>query len=177
MLNVKRELMVARSTEEVWEFVKNMGSWAAQMPGYVSHEEISGDDSVWTLQLNLGAFSRPIVMDVHVIQWTPPTQVTFELKGRFDPFRGSGAFCASPQGEQTAISLQFEAEGTGSMGKVVSAMADPVLKYVADEFSANLAKTLEGAVTAKPRTPAQSRVTRFLRDVIRKVLAAFREAR
>ncbi|WP_454873540.1 CoxG family protein [Paraburkholderia xenovorans] len=145
MLIVNRELVVDRAPDDVWEFVKDMRNWAVQMPGYISHEQISGDDSVWTLQVNLGPFTRPIVMDVHVTRWVCPNEVTFELKGRSDPFVGSGAFRSRPAGKATSITLEFQATPTGSMAKVLSAMATPVLQEVASRFSDNLGEALGGA--------------------------------
>jgi carbon monoxide dehydrogenase subunit G len=144
MLNAKRELVVEQQPETVWEFVKDMGNWASQMPGYVSHEQVNDDDSVWTLNVNLGPFNRPIVMDIHVLQWTAPTEVAFELKGRFDPFHGSGTFRAKPAERGSRITLEFECEATGKMSKVLNALAVPVLKRVTDQFSVNLVNALEG---------------------------------
>ncbi len=149
MLSVKRELHTRRKAGEVWHFVKEMGNWAAQMPGYLSHEITNENDSVWNMQMNLGPFTRPIVMDVHVSQWLEPSEVAFEVKGRFDPFQGKGRFLSSTAADGgTDIVLEFEVEGTGSMAKVISAMAAPVLVTVADQFVANLGAALDTPVQA-----------------------------
>jgi carbon monoxide dehydrogenase subunit G len=167
MLAVKRQLDVAKNGQEVWAFVKDMGNWASQMPGYISHEMIDENDSAWTVQVNIGPFTKPFVIDVHVTRWLEPSEVTFDVRGRHDPFRGAGSFRAHPAGARTVISLEFEAVGTGSMAKVVTAMAAPVLDYVANEFSANLARVL-GGQAAPDRTRTASAYSgslwgRFLR--------------
>lgn len=143
MISVQKELKVKREIEPVWSFVRDMGNWANQMPGYVSHENVNDNDSTWTLQVNMGPFTRPVVMDVHVMRWTPPTEVEFTLKGRFDPFHGGGLFRAKKVEDGTQILLDFNAEATGSMGKILTAMAIPVLKQVAEQFSENLARALD----------------------------------
>jgi carbon monoxide dehydrogenase subunit G len=143
MLSAKRELTVKQQQEVVWEFVKDMGNWASQMPGYVSHEQINSDDSAWTLNINLGPFNRPMVIDIHVLRWSAPTEVAFELKGRFDPFHGSGTFQARPMERGTLIILEFECEATGKMSKVLNALAIPVLKRITDQFSVNLVNALD----------------------------------
>ncbi|KRB83497.1 CoxG family protein [Noviherbaspirillum sp. Root189] len=150
MLSAKRELTVTTDIDTVWAFVSNMGNWAGQMPGYISHEEIDANDSVWTLKIDLGPFKRPVVMDIHVLEWLPPHEVRFELKGRFDPFHGSGTFRSEPHGTRSVMHLELQAEATGSMAKVLTAMATPVLKKITDQFSANLVKALEERSTAAP---------------------------
>lgn len=177
MNSVQRELVVNKDLQAVWEFVKNMGNWASQMPGYMSHELLNDDDSVWTLNVNFGPFARPVVIDVHVTQWIAPSQVTFEVKGRSDPFRGSGVFLAHKTDAGTAISLQFGAEGTGSMAKVVSAMVPPVLNYVGDGFSANLAKALSERLPAEGAPSRGHGLREFWRHLVQQVLAFVRRSR
>lgn len=171
MSSVQRQLTVERDIGDVWEYVKDMGNWACQMPGYVSHEIANADDSVWTLHVNFGPFARPVVVDVHVTQWLAPTQVNFEVKGRQDPFVGSGKFVAEAQGSSTAISMEFGAEGTGSMAKMITALVPPVLNYVGDGFAANLARELQKEVTTKPAEAAPAglvqRWRRYLAQVLR----------
>lgn len=141
-LNVARELSVPRTPAQVWQFVCDMGNWAAQMPGYISHEQLGPDDSVWTLQLNIGPFERPVAIDVHVLRWDEPHHVDFEIKGKHDPFVGSGKFHSVQEGDATRIVLAFRAEPTGSMARVLAPLMPPILNEVADQFSANLAKVL-----------------------------------
>ncbi len=171
MNSVERELVVDSDPHAVWAFVKDMGNWASQMPGYISHELLNEDDSVWTLQVNFGPFARPVVIDVHVTEWVAPSQVSFEVKGRSDPFRGSGAFVARANETGTAISLQFGAEGTGSMAKMITAMVPPVLNYIGDGFSANLAKALNESVPAERAPRRWAGLREYWRRLVRQVIA------
>ena len=157
MLTVERLLEVSSSQQEVWSFVRDMGNWAAQMPGYQSHEIVDDHNSVWTVQLNVGPFTRPCVMEVLVTRWAEPAEVNFTVKGRFDPFRGEGRFLSEAHEVGCAITLNFGVEGTGSMAKVISAMAAPVLTKVADQFVQNLAHVIgSGPQVARADTRAPS---------------------
>lgn len=172
MLTVTRQLAVNRDGASVWTFVKDMGNWAVQMPGYLSHEIVNEFDSVWKLQVNVGTFTRPVLIDVHVSEWLAPSAVTFELKGRSDPFRGSGVFRARPDGSGTAIVLELCVEGTGSMAKMVSAMVPPVLNFVGDGFSTNLAKALGGDTSVKAPSTLPTGFKNWFRRLIDRILSA-----
>jgi len=162
MPSISRTLTVESPQAEVWTFVKDMGNWASRMPGYVSHEVVDEDNSVWTVQFNVGPFTRPCVMDVHVSNWGEPSAVNFTVKGRFDPFEGQGAFISRRADAGTQIDLEFGVEGTGSMAKVISAMAAPVLATVGDQFVKNMAMAIaeqgdrQAGIAAAPSATTES---------------------
>lgn len=145
MLSAERSLVVPKTQAEVWSFVADMGNWARQMPGYISHEAIDENVSVWTVLVNLGPFQRPVVIDVEVTNWSPPSDVLFNIKGRIEPFQGGGRFHTESRGGTTEIHLQFEVEPTGPLATMLTGLARPVLVRVANEFSANLGQALCGS--------------------------------
>lgn len=158
-LAVRRELTVMRSADQVWLFVREMGNWASLMPGYIAHESLGPDDSEWTLQVDIGPFKRPVAVDVHVLMWDGPHRVTFQIKGKHDPFIGSGSFTSEVSKDGTLVMLQFRAEPTGSMAKVLAPLVPQILRQVADHFSANLKASLNlgrtaGAALALAPAPA-----------------------
>jgi carbon monoxide dehydrogenase subunit G len=148
MISAQRSIDVRSSADEVWRFVEKIGNWASQMPGYVSHEELGRDDSIWTLNVQMGPFSRSIVIEVKVLQWRLNEAVDFTLTAPYEPFHGTGSFFLYPRHNETAIKLELQAEVTGSMSKILTGMAAPVLEKIADEFSINLQLALNGAPTA-----------------------------
>lgn len=171
MLSAERSLMVSRTQAEVWDFVASMSNWARQMPGYISHEEVNESASVWTVQVNVGPFQRPVVIDVDVTQWSPPSDVFFKIKGRVEPFHGGGRFHTEANGARTSINLQFEAEPTGPMATMLTGLARPVLDRVADEFSSNLCKALDpdhlpGRARTEGSTASQSKRQNWLRRIV-----------
>lgn len=143
-LHAERTIPAERDARDVWDFVRDMSNWASQMPGYLSHEEFDDRHSVWTLQVNMGPFAKPVVIDVAVSEWIEPREVAFRMKGRFEPFHGGGR-CVVESDTEVVVKLFLDVEVSGSMSMVLTAMADPVLQVVADQFAANLAQALAAA--------------------------------
>ena len=147
-LRVQREIEVRKTAQEVWAFVSDMGNWASQMPGYLSHQQIDRDNSIWTLHVDIGPFQRPVPIDVHVLKWDEPGHVSFKIRGKEDPFIGEGTFTSTSDGATTQIVLEFGAQPTGSMARMLVPLVPPILQRTADQFTANLLLTLNGE--AKP---------------------------
>lgn len=83
---------VARPRDEIWRFVSDMDRWAPMLQGYVAHQRQSETDSVWTLQGDLGPFSRRVTLRVQLTEVTAPERITFILVGVGEDARGSGTF-------------------------------------------------------------------------------------
>ena len=145
MITAQREILVRSTQDEAWRFVQTIGNWANQMPGYMRHEENGPDDSVWFLNVHMGPFSRTIEVHVKVQRWLPGNGAEFTLKAPFEPFHGEGSFGLAAVANGTQVRMSLGTEVTGSMSQVLTAMAGPVLKKIADEFAGNLQKALGGA--------------------------------
>lgn len=78
--------------ETIWEFVHEMDNWATFVTGYQSHTKENEKDSTWVLKGDVGVLARTVKFAVHIEEWTPPTRVTFTLKGVNEPMNGSGTF-------------------------------------------------------------------------------------
>lgn len=143
MLAAQRTFQVDRPIDDIWVFVKDINNWAVQMPGYISHEVLDEKRSSWTVQVNLGPFKRPIVIDIEVTNWLQPSEVKFNLRGRSEPFHGGGRYRAEALEVSTVVTLEFEAEPLGAMAQMIEGLGRPVLERVANEFSLNLANALQ----------------------------------
>ncbi len=144
MAFAERSFHVATNIDDAWDFVSDMGNWATQMPGYLSHEELDRDRSIWRLQVDFGPFQRQVAVAIEVTEWNAPTSVTFEIAGKTEPFTGGGRYEATSDGDRTDIVLTFNAEPGGAMAKMINALAGPVLERVADQFSTNLRLAIDG---------------------------------
>jgi carbon monoxide dehydrogenase subunit G len=78
--------------ETIWEFVHEMDTWATFVTGYQSHTKENEKDSTWVLKGDVGVLARTVKFAVHIEEWTPPTRVTFTLKGVNEPMQGTGTF-------------------------------------------------------------------------------------
>lgn len=175
MAATQREFRVRQPMDQVWDFVSDMGNWAEQMPGYVSHEIINEVDSAWTLEVDIGPFQRSIVVDVHVLRWGSPSTVDFTVKGRYEPFSGGGTYRSEPVGEDTRIELAFSAEPSGSMARMISPLVGPVLERIADQFSTNLGNALGGALEQEKTTVDEEQaVPSMLQRLKRRLVALLR---
>ncbi|TAK33951.1 MAG: SRPBCC family protein [Chloroflexota bacterium] len=135
----------------VWNFVKDMGNWAALMPGYQRFEQQNESDSLWIVKVDLGPFTRVLELQVHVTEWAEPTRVSFEVECANEPFIGSGAFVAEVIGAATTqLVFDFTTQGTGMAAFMVEALAKPVLNKGVKEFAGRMVESIE----ARMQTPA-----------------------
>lgn len=142
-ISATHEFAVNASITQVWSFIEDFTNWAAYMPGYEGSERVGVDDFVWTLQADLGSFSRTVVIDVHVARWSGPQAVDFVFTGRGEPFSGSGAYVAHADGNVTQVRLALEVLPQGAMAKVIRVLAAPVLPRIASQFAARVTEAIE----------------------------------
>lgn len=170
MAATTREIVVDRDIAAVWAFVGDMANWARQMPGYVSHEQRDNDHSTWTLQVNLGPFQRPVVVDVRVGKWQAPSLVEFDVAGATEPFTGGGRYHAEAVANGTRITLEFHAEPGGAMARMVSGLVGPVLERIAEEFSANLRQALQPQIAPSPHRSGRGGILALLGRLLKRLL-------
>ncbi len=99
-LESQESFVVRAPREAVWTYTSDMRNWAANMPGYESFEQLTENDSRWTLSLKLGPFKRTVKMLVHITDWDEPERVAFDLKSETDPVNGEGGFVATGAGRR-----------------------------------------------------------------------------
>lgn len=92
MPEVRAVRSVARPLEQVWPVVEDIDRWAPCMPGYVAHTREDARNSTWTLQGDLGPFSRQVRLRVEITTWEAPHRVAFTLDGLDEAVHGEGAF-------------------------------------------------------------------------------------
>jgi hypothetical protein len=78
--------------DRIWPFVEDFSNWAPLLEGYVAHERVDDRTSIWTLEGDLGPFSRQVRCKVTITDWTPPSGVAFVLEGIDEAVRGEGRF-------------------------------------------------------------------------------------
>jgi carbon monoxide dehydrogenase subunit G len=160
MQRADRTVLANLPPDRVWGFIEKMSNWAPLMPGYMRHEEVNDRQSIWTLQINIGPFSKPVIIDVDVDEWIEPREVMFRMKGRFEPFYGSGRCGLTHEGSWTAAHIVLELQITGSMQKIYSKLSEPVLQRFADHFTASFKRALSSESSPVPEAhpdPQRSR--------------------
>ena len=164
MPEVKASAPVNRPLSEVWDFVSEMDNWAPMLKGYQKHEKKSEQESTWTLNGDLGPFSKVVDMKVEVVEWTEPERVAFTLEGITEVFTGKGSLELGseaaprttwqvfwdwllrrdpPQGDVFAT-FNFEIDAGGPMGPMINPMLGPYAKLVAEDLVHSVAAHLTG---------------------------------
>jgi len=89
----------------LWAQIQDLSLWAPDIPGYVTHEELSAEESRWTVQGDVGALSRRVEFRVLVTERVEPSRICFSLEGLNESLQGSGSFEAveTPSGRAAPI--------------------------------------------------------------------------
>jgi carbon monoxide dehydrogenase subunit G len=109
--------------ETIWEFVHEMDHWATFVAGYQSHEKQNEKDSTWVLKGDVGVLARTVKFAVHIDEWTPPSLVTFSLKGLNEPMEGSGTFVLEAYEDVSAAAAAAPPPRAGWLARLADAIA------------------------------------------------------
>lgn len=115
---------------KVWEFTKEKDNWAPLIPGYLAHENENENQWTWVFKGDLGFMTKTIKLQINMKEWIEPKEVTFDLKGLSDNFKGGGFLLAESVDENTTkLSGHLDITGGGMMGAMVNQV---LTKFVPD---------------------------------------------
>jgi carbon monoxide dehydrogenase subunit G len=109
--------------ETIWEFVHEMDNWATFVTGYQSHTKENEKDSTWVLKGDVGVLARTVKFAVHIEEWSPPTRVTFTLKGVNEPMQGSGTLVLEKYEEPGAAPALPAAQQPSGLSRLLERIA------------------------------------------------------
>jgi carbon monoxide dehydrogenase subunit G len=139
------EITMSVPIKEVWEFVKDMDNWAPLLPGYISHEKKSEQQSNWTFKENVGILKKKISLQVTIKEWIEPTRVTFDLKGINENMTGHGYFTAEALDQnRTKMTGYLEMTAEGALAPVMNAVMKTSLPKSGEELTKAIADKLTG---------------------------------
>lgn len=137
------EITMEIPIEEVWHFVKDMDNWAPLLPGYISHEKLSEQQSNWTFKETVGILKKKISLQVTIKEWIEPTRVIFDLKGINENLTGNGYFKAEPLGSnKTKMIGYLEMTAEGALAPVMNAVMKTSLPKSGEELTTAIAEKL-----------------------------------
>jgi carbon monoxide dehydrogenase subunit G len=137
------EITLEIPIKEVWHFVKDMDNWAPLLPGYISHEKMTEDQSNWTFKETVGILKKKISLQVAVKEWVEPTRVTFDLKGINENLNGNGYFQAESLGKnRTKMTGYLEMTAEGALAPVMNAVMKNSLPKSGEELTTAIAEKL-----------------------------------
>lgn len=140
----KHEITINVPIEEVWNFVKDMDNWAPLLPGYISHEKLSENQSNWTFKESVGLLKKKISLQVTIKEWIEPTRVTFDLKGINENLTGRGYFKATSLDiNSTKMTGYLEMTAEGAMAPVMNGVMKNSLPKSGEKLTTAIAEKLE----------------------------------
>lgn len=157
MIEAQHTTTVDVPLQGVWDYVVDIGNWAALMPGLQSFEVIDADNSRWVLKVGVGGMVRTVKVAVHVEEWAGPERAKFAFKLEGDPVQGGGTYTAVAVGAQTEFTLAIQVVGSGPVAPMWEALGRPVLptfvKAFADKLKGKIEENAGGSGAAPGAVP------------------------
>ena len=105
--------------QTIWDYVRDMDTWASFLRGYQSHEKFNDTESVWVLKGDVGMVTRTVKFRVHIDEWGEPSRVLFTLKGVNEPMEGGGEFRLEPYEDAAAAATAPAAVKLGLFARLM----------------------------------------------------------
>ena len=129
--------------ERVWEFVSSINNWAPLVPGYITHEIINENESMWEFKGDLGFMKKTVKLKVDITEWREPNLVTFNLTGTSDNFKGDGYFEAEKIDDiSTKMTGSLNITAGGAMGPMINSILKSFVPKTAEELTTAVANEI-----------------------------------
>ena len=143
MAEAHYEVSVPAPIDVLWAFCADPANWVDLLRGYQSHEVIDDRRSSWTLQVDVGPFSRVVIAEAAVIELVEGERVKLAINGSdATPFSGEAEVHANEDDGVTSVALDVFLTPLGPTGRMVNAVAGPILPRVVEEFGQGLLKRI-----------------------------------
>lgn len=130
--------------EEVWKFVRDMNSWASQVPGYISHSVLNTSSSIWVFTIPVGFVRKKVQIQVGIMNLKEPSHIEFVLEEVNAKFSGEGFFQAERiESDQTKIKGYLNIDAKSSRKAFYEPFLVRVLPQLTKELTENVANTIE----------------------------------
>lgn len=136
LYTVKLELPLAK----VWEIIGAYEILVPLLPGYLGHQIINKNESVWTIKREVGLIKKTFKIMVFVQEWNEPSSIKLEFKDSKERF--SGSLFLRTKGmtnNQTLLTVNLRYNVSGSMNRLISNM----MKTDGTEFTQEIKKLIE----------------------------------
>ncbi|RDW15562.1 CoxG family protein [Oceanobacillus chungangensis] len=145
MAHGSHQVRLEMPIERIWDFISDINNWAPLVPGYLEHEIINQEQSIWKLHGDIGMIKKTVNLKVDIIKWHKPTHIAFRLTRLNESAIGTGYFKA-----KTLADLSVEMSGylnisaKGMLGQMVNPILNTFVPVVGKEFTEKVAtKILE----------------------------------
>jgi uncharacterized protein len=131
--------------ERAYETLQNPAELARAMPGCESLEKIGPDEYRMKMKLVLAALAGQFEGKVRIADQVPPTsfRLVVEGAGRVGFMKGEGLLKLSPQGGDTQVSYDGDAQVGGTLAAVGQRLIDGTSKMMIKKFFEKLAEGMK----------------------------------
>lgn len=136
LYTMKLELPLAK----VWEIIGAYEMWVPLLPGYLSHEIINENESVWTIKREIGLIKKKFDIGVFIKRWNEPRSINLQFWDGKERFSGE---CFLEMKEiarnETLLTVSLRYSVSGSMSKMISNL----IKTDGTELTQEIKKMIE----------------------------------
>ena len=151
MIGGQHSIRIARSAEDLWDYMASFSNWAPHVVGYQSLREVDEKTSVWTLRGDVGILSREVEIEVGVSEWDEGRSAAFTLTGLTERLDGTGSFEVRRAEEDAAVPTVAPApEKLGWWARFRRRMARRMIRRTRGKAVAPAALTDPSGETAGP---------------------------
>ena len=128
----------------VWKFVSSIDRWAPLVPGYIEHEILNENESMWKFKSELGMMKKMIQLKVVITNWLEPNRITFDLKSANEKLHGNGYFEAVHlSNNKTSMAGFIELTACGTWAKMVNPLLKTNIPIMTEELTKSVGHKIE----------------------------------
>jgi len=127
----------------VWSFIADRHEVGCLFPGCKGVKILNDMDSIWTVRLSLGPFSRTVDIFTHNTEFKEGEKIAWDAKA--EQFKSTGSIALRRiSGDETEITYRLEAHVIGPLSMLQDIVAAEKLGEITRQFVKNLKERLEG---------------------------------
>ena len=137
--------MVKLPIKAVWSFMSDRHEVGCLFPGCKGVKILNDLDSIWTVKVTFGPFSRTVQMRTHTTELIEFEKLAWEAEG--DHLKTSGAVSLqSVSDDETQVTYRIEGHVTGHLAAIQDIVVAEKLRELAKKFIHNIKEQLEWVI-------------------------------
>ncbi|OGW19603.1 MAG: hypothetical protein A2X56_14840 [Nitrospirae bacterium GWC2_57_13] len=126
----------------VWSFMSDRHEVGCLFPGCKGVKVLNDLDSIWTVRVSLGPFSRTVQMKTHTTEYREFEKLAWEAEG--DNLKSTGSVALKKLSDnETQVAYRIEGHVTGHFAALQDMVVAEKLRDLAKKFIHNIKEQLE----------------------------------
>lgn len=137
----------------VWSFMSDRHEVGCLFPGCKGVKVLNDLDSIWTVRVSLGPFSRTVQMKTHTTELREFEKLAWEAEG--DNLKSTGSVTLKKlSADETQVIYRIEGHVTGHFAALQDMVVAEKLKELARKFIHNIKEQLEWMIDDDQEAPS-----------------------